>query len=200
MRRLDGRIQYVTINASTDNCMHPTVDIHPVINLCHAARRVMRGVRRLNRMRVLVMKTFPAVVAGSFLLTLCFCAAAQTRRAASARATAGSVCVAAVPRPNSEEISLANPAGGNRSFNFSVQIDDMPAMDVPFDAGKLVGGLSLGKNHSVKIRRDGESSQSFKFTFTKFASRDLCLWFKPLYETWQLWEAKRAGAMCRCNN
>lgn len=146
------------------------------------------------------MNMFRAVVAGFFSLALCLCVAAQARRGASARAGAGSVCVAAVPRPNSGDISLANPAGGNRSFDFSVRIDDMPAIDVSFDSGKLVGGLSLSKSHSVKIRRNGEPSQSFKFTFGKFAGRDLCLWFKPLYETWQLWEAKRGGAMCRCNS
>jgi len=146
------------------------------------------------------MKMLRAVGAVLFSLTLCFCVAAQMRRAASARSATGSICVASVPRPNSGETSLANPAGGNRSFNFSVQIDDRPSMDVSFDDGKLVSGLSLGKNHSVKIRRDGKPVQSFKFTFGKFASKDLCLWFKPLYETWQLWEAKRASATCLCKS
>ncbi len=144
------------------------------------------------------MKIPGAVGAVILSLVLPFCVAAQTRRTSSARSAAGSICVAAVPRTNSGEISLANPAGGGRSFNFSVQVDGMPAVDASSDAGKLIGGLPLGRNHLVKIRRDGQLVQSFKFSFRKFESKDLCLWLKPLYETWQLWESKGAGAMCQC--
>jgi hypothetical protein len=108
--------------------------------------------------------------------------------------------VAAVPRPNSGEISLANPAGGNRSFSFSIQVDEMPVVMASFDTGKLIGGLSPGNSHLVRIRRDGELVQSFKFTFKKYSSKDLCLRFKSLYETWQLWEAKGERAKCRCES
>jgi hypothetical protein len=126
-------------------------------------------------------------------------AVAQRRRTSSVRSAAGSICIAVMPRPNSGGVSLSNPAGGNRSFNFSIQVDDLPAEEVSFDGGKLIGGLSLGKSHLVKIRREGELVQSFKFTFKRYSSRDLCLWFKPLYETWQLWEAKEsAAARCEC--
>jgi hypothetical protein len=133
----------------------------------------------------------------SFMLPLC--AVAQKKRAASVRPAAGSICIAVMPRPTSGEVSLSNPTGGNRNFNFSVQVDDLPVKEVSFDSGELIGGLSLGKSHLVKIRRDRELVQSFRFTFRKFSSRDLCLWFKPLYETWQLWEAKEStAARCEC--
>jgi hypothetical protein len=140
------------------------------------------------------------VVALIFLsLILPLCAMAQKRRVSSARPAVGSVCIAVMPRPTSGGISLGNPTGGNRSFNFSIQVDNLPAEEASFDGGKLIGGLSLGKSHLVKIRRDGELVQSFRFRFRKYSGRDLCLWFKPLYETWQLWEAKEsAAARCEC--
>src|SRR5262245_16608099 len=34
----------------------------------------------------------------------------------------GVVCVSAVPKPNSDPISLGNPDGGDRSFNYTIQI------------------------------------------------------------------------------
>jgi hypothetical protein len=146
------------------------------------------------------MKFIRVVGAIFLLLILPFRVAAQKERAASNRSAAGSICVAAIPRPNPGGISLGNPAGGNRNFNFSIQVDDRPIMDASFDTGRLISGLSIGKSHLVKIRRDREVVQSFRFSFKKYSSKDLCLWFKTLYETWQLWEAKGEGAKCRCES
>ena len=75
------------------------------------------------------MKVNTTAGAVFLVLLLCFCAVAQKRRGASARAAAaGSICIAALPGPNSGEISLANAAGGNRSFGFSIQVDEMPPL------------------------------------------------------------------------
>ena len=110
----------------------------------------------------------------------------------------GTICVSAVPKPNSEAMSLANPAGGNRIFNYSIQVDNGAIKPVAQKNGARITGLALKQSHLLKIRRDGKIVQSFRFTFEKEGSNHLCLWFKSLYETWLLWTVKEAGNKCAC--
>jgi hypothetical protein len=123
-------------------------------------------------------------------------AAAQPR----GRARTGTVCVApAAPLPEGVGVrSLATPTGEPRASAYSVQIGGRPAVKVSATSGVKIGGLSLGRRHLVKIYGDGELLESFRFRFADYSSRELCLWFKSMYETWSLWEAKNGGAECRC--
>lgn len=110
----------------------------------------------------------------------------------------GIVCISAVPKPTDGEMSLANPAGGNRTFNYSIQVDNGAIKPVTEKNGARITGLTLKQSHLLKIRRDGKIVQSFRFTFEKEGSNHLCLWFKSLYETWSLWTVKEAGNKCAC--
>ncbi|HWS54000.1 MAG TPA: hypothetical protein VN228_07735 [Pyrinomonadaceae bacterium] len=123
-------------------------------------------------------------------------AGAQPRR----RAGTGTVCVApATPPPEGVGVrSLATPAGEPRARAYKVQIDGRPAVETSGASGVKIGGLALGRRHLVKIYGDGKLLESFRFRFADYSSRELCLWFKSMYETWSLWEAKNGGAECRC--
>jgi hypothetical protein len=113
------------------------------------------------------------------------------------RLAAGSVCVPPIPKSTSGKISLANPTGGNRSFNYSIQIGSK-RVDVSRNKGVKITGLPIGINNKVKIFRDGKPAESFQFSFEKKQSHKLCLWFNPLYETWSLWPASEGGKECQC--
>ena len=110
----------------------------------------------------------------------------------------GTVCVGRVPEPTLGERSLANPTGGNRSWAYSVQVDDAPAQAVSAQQGVRIAPLTLGARHLVRIRNNGELVTSFRFRFERYGESDLCLWFNPLYETWSLWSMKSAAHLCSC--
>ena len=93
---------------------------------------------------------------------------------------------------------MANPSGGNRIENYQVQIDKkVKVMVSNFDKLKI-SGLATNKKHLVKIIGDGKVVESFQFGFNEFSSKNLCLWFNSLYETWRLWNAKDKGKSCNC--
>lgn len=119
---------------------------------------------------------------------------------AAAESSNGTICIASVPRPTAGGISLGNPTGGNRVFDLSVQIDDGPLHPTSHDKGVRVAGLSTKLRHLVKIRNQNRLLHSFYFNFAEYKSKDLCLWFKPLYETWSLWTAKDARGLCDCSD
>src|SRR5947209_17091959 len=124
---------------------------------------------------------------------------AQMRRdSRRVRTNAGSVCIAPVPRPTSGEKSLYNPTGGNSISVYSVRIDDRLPVVTSDSSPLKISGLAPRRKHLVKIIGDGELKESFRFKFSSYSSNKLCLWFKPLYETWTLWEAKNSGAECQC--
>jgi hypothetical protein len=107
------------------------------------------------------------------------------------------MCIAAPDRPTTGEKSLANPAGGNPISTYAIQVDKMPSVVLSKERAVRIS-LSTGRKHLVKIIGDGKVVQSFWFTFNRFRSNELCLWFNSLYETWSLWEAKEAGTKCKC--
>jgi hypothetical protein len=109
----------------------------------------------------------------------------------------GVVCVSTVPKPNSDPISLGNPDGGERSFNYTIQIGSRK-VSASTERAVAIDGLSLNKTHLVKILRDGELVESFRFNFAKEGSNHLRLWYKSLYETWSLGPAKNSKDKCRC--
>jgi hypothetical protein len=110
----------------------------------------------------------------------------------------GTICVGPIPEPNNEEISLANPAGGGRDFNFTIQIDKGEIKTIPFDTTIIFTKLNLETKHLITIRNNNEITESFWFSFSKYKEDKLCLWFKPLYETWSLWELSKSKHICKC--
>ena len=115
------------------------------------------------------------------------------------KVSSGSICLATITPPNSQEKSLANPSGGNRISSYSVQVDKRKRLTTSKDKSINVSGLAVDRRHLVKIFGDGRAVESFWFNFSEFSTTKLCLWFNALYETWQLWDAKDGGAKCKCN-
>lgn len=111
----------------------------------------------------------------------------------------GSVCVGPIPQPNNNEKSLGNPAGGGRTFNYSIQIDNGEIKALPFNKNILINKLAYNIKHLLIIRNDDKIIESFWFNFNKFKSNKLCLWFKPLYESWSLWRQSDSKHLCKCN-
>ncbi len=110
----------------------------------------------------------------------------------------GSLCVAPAEKPNGRPKNLSNPAGGNQINSYAVCIDDRAPIHVGDKQGSLVTGLDLRQQHLVRIRGDGKEVTAFRFRFADYGSRDLCLWFGPLYETWSLTPAKDRPKTCSC--
>src|SRR5262245_516331 len=130
------------------------------------------------------------------IICLIFTGVAQAQ-SKSSRTETGVVCVSTVPKSNSKPISLGNPDGGNRSFNYTIQIGSRK-VSASTERAVTIEGLSLNRTHLVKILRDDKLAESFRFNFTKEGSNHLCLWYKSLYETWSLWPAKSSKDKCRC--
>jgi hypothetical protein len=129
------------------------------------------------------------------IICLIFTGAAQAQSKSPATET-GVVCVSAVPKPNSEQMSLGNPDGGGRSFNYTIQIDSRK-IAASTERAVAIDGLSLNKTHLVKILHAGKVVESFRFNFAKEGSNHLRLWYKPLYETWSLRPAESSKDKCR---
>ena len=112
--------------------------------------------------------------------------------------TTGSICIAPVPKPNDRPRSLGNPSGGNRSFNFTIQVDQQARVPVDHEKSILISDLAIKGTHLIQIFRDGKPFASFRFRFEQYKSKDPCLWFKALYETWSLWE-NTPSIGCKCS-
>lgn len=123
--------------------------------------------------------------------------AVATGQTAFQKTETGTVCVSAVPKPNADPLSLGNPAGGDRTFNYKVQIGSQN-ITASTQRSVALKGLVLNKKHFVKILRDDKTVESFHFSFAKAGSAHLCLWYKSLYETWTLSPAKGARDKCNC--
>ena len=111
---------------------------------------------------------------------------------------AGSICIAPPDKPTSGEKNLANPAGGNSISTYSIQVDKMAPVVASHDRPVPISSIATDRKHLVKIIGDGKVIQSFWFNFSRFKTRDLCLFFNSLYETWSLWDGKEGRAICRC--
>jgi len=118
--------------------------------------------------------------------------------ATSILAETATVCIAPVPEGNDRPVSLANPAGGGRTFNFEVAIGE-ERVKVLHDRAVAISALDTEAEHLVRIFRDGKPFASFRFRFERYETKDLCLWFKALYETWSLSGDDRNRSLgCNC--
>jgi hypothetical protein len=147
---------------------------------------------------VAVKKTAAGMFAALAMVATCFLSLSTDAAAVHHQAKHGSVCISAVPKPSSGEASLANPAGGGRTFEYAIQFNDGPITPIPHHKGLQINGLSLNRRHLVRIYRDGDLVESFRFAFETYRSRELCLWYKSLYETWSLWTKQEAKDNCDC--
>lgn len=110
----------------------------------------------------------------------------------------GSICIAPTSPPTTGEKSLANPAGGNPVSSYSIQVDKLAPVVASNIKPVRISSLTRNRRHVVKIIGDGKLVSSFRFDFNKYQTNDLCLFFKPLYQTWSLWDGKEGRGICRC--
>jgi hypothetical protein len=127
-----------------------------------------------------------------------FCGSAYAKSKDSHSAGAGSICIAPPGRPTAGQKSLSNPAGGNPISVYSIQVDKRSPVVASNDRPVKISSISTGGKHLVKIIGDGKIVQSFWLNFGKFKTRDLCLFFNSLYQTWSLWDGKEGRGICRC--
>jgi len=127
-----------------------------------------------------------------------FYASAYAQLKSNHSAGAGSICIAPPGRPTTGEKNLANPAGGNTISTYSIQVDKMSTVVASNDRPVRISSISTMRKHLVKIIGDRKVIQSFWLNFGKFKTRDLCLFFNSLYETWSLWDGKEGRAICTC--
>jgi hypothetical protein len=135
-------------------------------------------------------------VVAFLLLVLAVDANAQTKT--ERPGSFGSICVAPPERPTTGEKSLANPAAGNSISVYSIQVDKMSPVLASNQKAVRISPISTDRKHLVKIMGDGKIVQSFWFTFGKFKTKDLCLFFNALYQTWSLWDRNEGRAICKC--
>jgi hypothetical protein len=105
----------------------------------------------------------------------------------------GSVCVAPVP----VESPTTSAPGLECSGNLSLKIDGRKGVPWPHKESLHIEHLDLAQPHRVTVLCDGKPQQSFRFRFSEFKTKALCLFINDLYQTVQLWEA-RQSPWCKC--
>jgi hypothetical protein len=114
---------------------------------------------------------------------------------ASAAETPGTICIAPIP-PGTPATSAA-PGLMCSSGNLSLRIDSRPTTPWPREGNQRIEPLDGQTTHRVVVLCDGKPQQSFRFNFTQFKSRKLCLFLNDLYQTAQLWEDSKSP-WCKC--
>jgi hypothetical protein len=107
----------------------------------------------------------------------------------------GSLCVA--PIPEEPPSTAGTPELFCHSGKLSLRIDGLPAVQWPQKDSFKFASLDFNRTHKVVVLCDGKAQQSFRFRFSEYKSNELCLFVNDLYQTAQLWEAKRSP-WCRC--
>jgi hypothetical protein len=129
-------------------------------------------------------------VASAFLLLLLL-----SSTAFAADSQEGSICVA--PIPKEAPTTAGTPELACPSGKFSLKIDDRPLIVWSSNASVKIDDLDLTVRHRVTIFCNGKPHQSFRFRFSEFKSKQLCLFLNDLYQTAQLWETK-GSPWCKC--
>ena len=114
----------------------------------------------------------------------------------SAEPGIGSVCVAPVPAKPSPY--AAPPGFLCDSAKLSLRIDALKPMAWPVGESVKIDALDAAAAHRVVVSCDGKAQQSFRFRFSDFKTRELCLFINDFYKTVQLWESK-GTPWCKCN-
>jgi len=145
-------------------------------------------------------KAIPNLAVLLAVVVVVICAAAPVDEA---KLPHGRVCLAALPEPAKGQRTPWRTEGERGLTNYSVQIDERQPIPLSTSKSQWVDGLDLATNHSVAIRIDGKTVESFVFDFGQFEFRkvnkpDVCLFMNSLYFTWQLWRVERTGEWCEC--
>ena len=83
---------------------------------------------------------------------------------------------------------------------YSFQINNGAKYIARKDSSICISNLSLDESHLLKIYCDGKVVSSFKFSFKKENSSELCLWLNDLYCTWSLWPLNDSKHLCKCRS
>ena len=111
-----------------------------------------------------------------------------------AESGSGSVCISPVPEKPSD---ISAPGLFCESAKLSVKIDAQQPMAWPIKENVKIDALDITATHRVVVFCNGKPQQSFKFRFSEFETRELCLFVNDMYKTAQLWESKGAP-WCKC--
>ena len=114
----------------------------------------------------------------------------------SSDSNGGSICIAPVS-PKPPQTAAASLAFCH-SARWTVRIDESAPRSWPNKESVKVDGLSLVSKHRVVVLCDGKPQQAFSFRFSEYHKEKLCLFLNDLYQTVQLWEAKKSP-WCKCN-
>lgn len=114
--------------------------------------------------------------------------------APSSESGAGSVCIAPVPEKPTD---TSAPGLHCDSSKLSIRIDVQQPIAWPIRGSMKIDELDVTATHRVVVFCNGNPQQSFKFRFSDYRSRELCLFINDMYKTVQLWESKDSP-WCRC--
>jgi hypothetical protein len=115
-------------------------------------------------------------------------------RAANAEQGDCSMCVARVP---AQPPVTSAPGLLCESGRLSLQVGAQPSIPWPQTDGVRIELPAAGRSYRVTVLCDGKPQQSFRFRFSEFKSKDLCLFINDFYQTIQRWEAGRSP-WCKC--
>ena len=110
-----------------------------------------------------------------------------------AQTVQGSICVAPVPveRPTTAAPGQWCPG------KLSIRIASQKPVPWPHKESLKIEHLDLAERHQVTVLCDGKPHQSFRFSFSEFDTREVCLFINDFYQTVQLWEP-RQSPWCKC--
>jgi hypothetical protein len=97
-----------------------------------------------------------------------------------------------------DSLAFKTPYSERIDGTYSIQIDNHKEYIVRKDSSIIISDIELYKTHFVKIRCNDKIVQSFRFSFEKEHSTELCLWLNDVYLTWSLWPLKDAKHLCKC--
>jgi len=112
----------------------------------------------------------------------------------SPESRSGSLCVAPVAE---KPMPTGAPGLICASEKLSFAIDSLPKRTWPIKESVKFDALDLSVSHRVVIFCEDKAQQSFKFRYSEFKARKLCLFINDLYKTAQLWEDKQSP-WCKC--
>ncbi len=108
------------------------------------------------------------------------------------------LCVSSAPKHH-EKMTLLEAVGvAKGDYRYGIQIDDGPKLMTDSESGFEYELQSAGPKYLVKIERHGKLVESFWIDFESRDTDALCLWYKPLYETWSVWRLDKSGHLCDC--
>jgi hypothetical protein len=113
----------------------------------------------------------------------------------NAETGSGSICISPVPKKAANTAAL--PDFFCDSPKLSVKIDAKEPLAWPMSENQKVEDLDVTATHRIVVLCNGKPQQSFKFRFSEYTTKELCLFINDLYKTVQLWESKKSP-WCKC--